>query len=242
MLCAWKNKPVLKTDEEDAMNTASPAQYSAEQIVAWLRGLVTVAWADGQFSDVEKAIIDQLVATELAPELSTDMYEPIAPESLAQQLGTDASVGENFLRTAVMVALADGLYSTAEDQILESFCQALNLQVSALDSLRHTLDGEETTAETGIAHPAKQGIDVLLPVRHWLDELEMHDPRVARFLCKLIPPQCPFERDVKLFGRKVVHIPPLCKLNPLYEQLVYLRFRALSYLADDCKEDVSRYC
>jgi tellurite resistance protein len=242
MLCAWKNKPVLKTDKEDAMNMASPTQYSAEQIVAWLRGLVTVAWADGQFSDVEKAIIDQLVATELAPELSTDMYEPISPESLAQQLGTDASVGENFLRTAVMVALADGLYSTAEDQILESFCQALNLQVSALDSLRHTLDGAENAAETGIAHPAKQGIDVLLPVRHWLDELEMHDPRVARFLCKLIPPQCPFERDVKLFGRKVVHIPPLCKLNPLYEQLVYLRFRALSYLADDCKEDVSRYC
>jgi hypothetical protein len=82
----------------------------------------------------------------------------------------------------------------------------------------------------------------LLPVRHWLDDLEMHDPRVARFLCKLIPPQCPFERDVKLFGRKVVHIPPLCKLNPLYEQLVFLRFRALSYLADDCKEDVSKYC
>ncbi len=224
------------------MNTASPTQYSAEQIVAWLRGLVTVAWADGQFSDAEKAIIDRLVSTELAPELSTDIYEPIAPEALAQQLGTDASVGENFLRTAVMVALADGLYSTAEDHILESFCQALNLQVSALESLRHTLDGEETAVDAGIAHPTKQGVDVLLPVRHWLDELEMHDPRVARFLCKLIPPQCPFERDVKLFGHKVVHIPPLCKLNPLYEQLVYLRFRALSYLADDCKEDVSKYC
>ena len=30
-------------------------------------------------------------------------------------------------------------------------------------------------------------------------------------------------------------------LNPLYEQLVGLRFRALSYLADDCDEDVSEY-
>ncbi|WP_404787129.1 Mo-dependent nitrogenase C-terminal domain-containing protein [Altericista sp. CCNU0014] len=229
------------------MNTALPAQYSAEQIVAWLRGLVTVAWADGQFSDTEKALIDQLVATELAPELGTEIYEPIAPEDLARQLGPEASVGENFLRTAVMVALADGLYSTAEDRLLEAFCQALDLQVSALESLRQTLDGKKTAAETAapgseaIAYP-QQGMDVLLPVRHWLDELEMHDPRVARFLCKLIPPQCPFERDVKLFGRKVVHIPPLCKLNPLYEQLVYLRFRALSYLADDCKEDVSKYC
>ena len=224
------------------MDTASPTptKYSSEQITAWLRGLVTVAWADGQFSDAEKALIDQLVTTELAPDLSTDIYEPITPEDLAQQLGSDTSVGENFLRTAVMVALADGMYSTAEDQILESFCQALSLQVSALESLRHTLDGEETTQ--GSAHAEKHNVDVLLPVRHWLDELEMHDPRVARFLCKLIPPQCPFERDVKLFGRKVVHIPPLCKLNPLYEQLVYLRFRALSYLADDCKEDVSKYC
>ncbi len=222
------------------MNTASPTQYSSEQITAWLRGLVTVAWADGQFSDAEKALIDQLVTTELAPDLSTDIYEPITPEDLAQQLGSDTSVGENFLRTAVMVALADGMYSTAEDQILESFCQALSLQVSALESLRHTLDGGETTQ--GFAHAEKHNVDVLLPVRHWLDELEMHDPRVARFLCKLIPPQCPFERDVTLFGRKVVHIPPLCKLNPLYDQLVYLRFRALSYLADDCKEDVSKFC
>lgn len=223
------------------MDAASPTQYSSEQITAWLRGLVTVAWADGQFSEAEKALIDQLVTTELAPDLSTDIYEPISSEDLAQQLGTETSVGENFLRTAVMVALADGMYSAAEDQILESFCQALHLQVSALESLRHTLDGKEVKQE-GSAHAEKHNVDVLLPVRHWLDELEMHDPRVARFLCKLIPPQCPFERDVTLFGRKVVHIPPLCKLNPLYDQLVYLRFRALSYLADDCKEDVSQYC
>ncbi len=223
------------------METASPTPYSSEQITAWLRGLVTVAWADGQFSEAEKALINQLVTPELAPDLRTGIYEPIAPEDLAQQLGTDTSVRENFLRTAVMVAIADGLYSTAEDQILESFCQALNLQVNALEALRHTLDGK-AAEQSESAHAKKHSVDVLLPVRHWLDELEMHDPRVARFLCKLIPSQCPFERNVTLFGRKIVHIPPLCKLNPLYDQLVYLRFRALSYLADDCKEDVSKYC
>ncbi len=67
------------------------------------------------------------------------------------------------------------------------------------------------------------------------------NPRVARFLCKMIPSQCPFERDVTLFGHKIVHIPPLCKINPLYEQLVSLRFRSLCYLADKCGEDVSPY-
>ncbi len=52
----------------------------------------------------------------------------------------------------------------------------------------------------------------------------------------MIPAQCPFERDVVLFGRKIVHIPPMCKLNPLYEQLVNLRFRALTYLAERGEE------
>lgn len=79
-------------------------------------------------------------------------------------------------------------------------------------------------------------------LRNWLDELSIHDPRVARTLCKMIPAQCPFERDIKLFGRLVVHIPPLCKLNPLYEQVVGLRFRALCYLAEELGEDVSVYC
>jgi Mo-dependent nitrogenase C-terminus len=71
--------------------------------------------------------------------------------------------------------------------------------------------------------------------------MRVQDPQVAHFLCRLIPSQCPFERDVVLFGKKVVHIPPMCKLNPLYEQLVGLRFRALSYLADDRGEDISAY-
>jgi len=83
--------------------------------------------------------------------------------------------------------------------------------------------------------------DTLNPLRDWLDELDIQDPRVARFLCKMIPSQCPFERDVTLFKHKIVHIPPVCKINPLYEQMVGLRFRALSYLADECGEDVSPY-
>jgi hypothetical protein len=40
------------------------------------------------------------------------------------------------------------------------------------------------------------------------------------------------------FGRKLAHIPPLCKLNPLYEQLVGLRFRSMCYLVDECGEAI----
>jgi hypothetical protein len=32
------------------------------------------------------------------------------------------------------------------------------------------------------------------------------------------------------------------KLNPLYDQLIDLRFRSLSYLADECGVDVTPYC
>ena len=82
----------------------------------------------------------------------------------------------------------------------------------------------------------------LAPLRRKLDNLQVRDSKFAHFLAKYIPAQCPFERDVKLFGRTLLHIPPMCKLNPLYEEVVGLRFRALCYLADECGEDISQYC
>lgn len=82
----------------------------------------------------------------------------------------------------------------------------------------------------------------LYPMQQWLDDVRVQDSRLAHRLCKLIPAQCPFERDVQLFGKTLFHIPPMCKLNPWYEQVVALRFRALCYLADECGEDVSPYC
>ncbi|PSB27873.1 Mo-dependent nitrogenase C-terminal domain-containing protein [Stenomitos frigidus] len=89
-------------------------------------------------------------------------------------------------------------------------------------------------------HPEKTSdtlrLNVLQPVRQWLDRFPVSNPALARLLYKLIPGQCPFERDVVVFGRKLAHIPPLCKLNPLYDQLVGLRFRSMCYLVDVCGE------
>lgn len=84
--------------------------------------------------------------------------------------------------------------------------------------------------------------DPLSPIRQWLDRLSVHNKTLAHRICRWVPAQCPFERDIVLFGRKVAHIPPLCKLNPLFEEVVSLRFRALCYLADECGEDISQYC
>lgn len=88
----------------------------------------------------------------------------------------------------------------------------------------------------------KKQFDLLQPLRQWLDKVEINNPQLAHRLCQIIPAQCPFERDVKLFGRTLFHIPPMCKLNPLYEEVVTLRFRALCYLADECGEDITAYC
>lgn len=84
----------------------------------------------------------------------------------------------------------------------------------------------------------KARFDPLQPIRQWLDNIEISDAEFALFLYKAIPSQCPFARDIKIFGHKVAHIPPLCKLNPLYDQLVSLRFRALCYLVDRCGVDI----
>ncbi len=229
------------------MVSTAQSVYSNEQITAWLRGLLTIAWADGQYEPEEQELIGQLTQ-ELALEEGQDVaYHSISPEELSESLGHDRNIAENFMRTAVLVAVADGIYSTPEAELLYQYSEALGLNLEALSALEHTLcrpdedHPDHLDGEAPIVSPPKPNRDLLNPIKHWLDDMDVHDPRLARFICKLVPPQCPFERDIKLFGKKIVHIPALCELNPLYEQLVGLRFRALSYLADDCKEDISDF-
>jgi Mo-dependent nitrogenase C-terminus len=83
--------------------------------------------------------------------------------------------------------------------------------------------------------------DILYPIRQRIDRWTIKDSKTAHYICKLVPSHCPFERDVKLFGRTLFHIPPLCKLNPLFDEIVALRFRALCYLADECGRDIGSY-
>jgi Mo-dependent nitrogenase C-terminus len=85
-------------------------------------------------------------------------------------------------------------------------------------------------------------LDLLKPLRIKLEKIKIEDSELARRICRLIPAQCPFARKIEVFGRTLITIPPLCKINPLYEDLMMLRFRALCYLADECGEDISAYC
>ncbi|MFS8874259.1 hypothetical protein ACVW0B_002102 [Thermostichus sp. MS-CIW-23] len=67
--------------------------------------------------------------------------------------------------------------------------------------------------------------------RRWLNSIEIRGSRQARWICRLIPASCPFERDIRL-GSRTVHIPALCRINPLYEEIIALRLRAAAYLAE----------
>lgn len=75
----------------------------------------------------------------------------------------------------------------------------------------------------------------LLGLLHRSGAYLCHHRLSAVTICRLIPAQCPFERDV-YFGGWYIHVPPMCKLNPLYEVFVYLRFHSLCFLEDHKEE------
>jgi len=188
-----------------------------------------IALADGDYSETERQLFAEFASSHHSPP-EIDTAQPISPEELAIALGDDPKVRQDFLRTAVMMAMADGNYSSAEDVVIQEFCTALQQEVKPMTELKLKL------GESGEHHP-----DLLNPIKEWLDHLEIKDDRLAKFICKVIPAQCPFERDVMLFGRKIAHIPAMCKINPLFDQLMGLRFRSLNYLASK-GVDVTSYC
>ncbi len=76
---------------------------------------------------------------------------------------------------------------------------------------------------------------VLEGPRRWLNGIEIRGSRQARWICRLIPASCPFERDIRL-GSRTFHIPALCRINPLYEEIIALRLRAAAYLAQNSSQ------
>lgn len=57
------------------MTSAVKTPYSSEQITVWLRGLLTIAWADGNFDAQEQELINSITKDELAPCLNWTSLE-----------------------------------------------------------------------------------------------------------------------------------------------------------------------
>jgi hypothetical protein len=82
--------------------------------------------------------------------------------------------------------------------------------------------------------------NLLIPIRCWMNGIEIKNAKTAHLICQIVPSRCPFERDINLLGYKI-HIPALCRINPLYEEIVALRVRSLTYLSEVCGENVTQY-
>lgn len=50
-------------------------------------------------------------------------------------------------------------------------------------------------------------LQLLNPVRRWLESIEVHNAKVAQLLCKMIPGRCPFEQEIKFFDYTIFLIP-----------------------------------
>ena len=154
--------------------------YQPSQISAWLRGLMSVALADSDYSEPEPHFFDEIshsqgfeVATNAG---SNQEVEPITPAVLAKELGNDPQVSQNFLRMAVMMAMADGEYSATEDALIHEFAAALGQEMPVMQNLRDNLNA--------LPHHEGHHPDLLDPLREWLDHLDIHDSRRSTaFFC-----------------------------------------------------------
>ncbi|MBE9059816.1 Mo-dependent nitrogenase C-terminal domain-containing protein [cf. Phormidesmis sp. LEGE 11477] len=77
--------------------------------------------------------------------------------------------------------------------------------------------------------PSTLLVHPLAPVRTWLNALEVHNVRLAQWVCRLVPNTCSSGHDLILLGH-CLHVPSLCEVNPLADELVDLRFRAADFL------------
>jgi len=76
-----------------------------------------------------------------------------------------------------------------------------------------------TFTRIGSSFMAISKFNILQQIRQRLNRTAIQNPSLARRLCQLIPAHCPFERNVQVF-RRTFHIPSLCKLNPLYAEVL----------------------
>ena len=196
--------------------------FEAEARSTWLAALHQLALVDGDFDPEEqRQLAEQLNNDCPVQDFDWNHWQAPDPEDIRRLFSLDPNKAEQFLRSAVVVALADGHLSQVELDLLQIWAEALGLNSELISSL--------VPCSSGVTQPWKP----LDPLKNWLDDLDPCDERISSFIVHLIPSQCPFERDIILFGRKLVHIPPMCKINPLYEQLVALRFRCLGHLSVD---------
>jgi hypothetical protein len=117
----------------------------------WLAALHHLAIADGDFSAPEVALLEEELRRELPGVDWDDLHLPGA-EALAHRFVPGSPLAEQFLRTAAVVALADGCISPIERELLQHWSAVLQVGEEALADLHdapdRSLSAEKTVRPT----------------------------------------------------------------------------------------------
>ncbi|WP_437574410.1 TerB family tellurite resistance protein [Sorangium sp. So ce887] len=102
-----------------------------EQSMAIVKSLVSVAWADGEFHDTEREMVEGLIA---AFEASEDQAKEIRAYAAERKTLDDVPLGElggddrrTLLQHAVLLTFVDGEQHDAEKQYLAALCKKLEI-------------------------------------------------------------------------------------------------------------------
>jgi uncharacterized tellurite resistance protein B-like protein len=102
-----------------------------EQDLAIIKGLVSVAWADGRVADEEKEVIEALLQTfHATPSEAREIRRYAETErSIADIPVTDLSYDDRrlLLQHAVLLTHIDGVQHEKEKQILDDLCEKLHI-------------------------------------------------------------------------------------------------------------------
>ncbi len=129
------------------------------------RGLYAVARADGDIHPAEAAIISQFYTSGADASHLDSLHREsdIEPEVLAQKL-PGSELRELFLRTAILLAYADGNYADGEKQKITAFARAMNVSD---DSLKQSTAAVKDFLLSQLSH--LQNVDASIAVARELD-------------------------------------------------------------------------
>ncbi len=102
-------------------------EVRADQAESIARGLIAVAKADGHVHEREAALIADFYSSTTGRPIdwaALERAEPVDGAYLAATLPS-TELRELFLKTAVLLAYADGNYSAAESKLIAAFASAL---------------------------------------------------------------------------------------------------------------------
>ena len=120
-----------------------------EKVPFGLRAMKTVAMADGELDETERALM--LAAQKLfGVEIDIDPLPPITPRELAAEI-TDPKLRWQLCHGLIVMSLADGAASEDEWRQVQAFADALEVESESFETLHKLAEGHFMAARMDVA-------------------------------------------------------------------------------------------